>query len=278
MDCIYEYQGRISPMRPDDVLAAYRNAEARCRTAGLAYVDLPLFPEQVEQIKAMWPAEAKSFIKQKAKGISAGNPITTLVIKQALIATIKEFLAPARAAGGGAVERETALILAELSLCSIFRTVVGLGPVRYGGKTVRIKPTASPRKLVVNIGEEQAFDAYVYAASVPDGAYLVGWASTEDLLAAPSGNKETDPKNCPWRTPAHYIFAERLRPMAEFARLSGFKEFQAGTFFETPPQRGWIPMEATRQQKDAWKLANIHDDLDFNKMFDLKPVREEKHS
>lgn len=268
---LYEYTGQLRQMDQQALLAAFSETESKCRTGKLSYAKEPLFKEQIEAVKTMWSPPARDFVKQQARKIAGGGPVTVSVIKAAIIETIKQSMAPAIAnAKGQVADQEIPRLIAELSLRSIFRGMVGIGELKFKGMTFRIRTSPAPKRLVVNEGEECLSDAIVMATTIPEGmSYLLGWATKEDLLAAPLGNSDTD-SSCTWKNMARHIYVEKLRPITELTSMSGFKEFLPGTFFETPPARGMIPVEATWKQQEGWRLATAErEEFSFEKMFGL---------
>ena len=251
---LYEFAGKHVAMSNDEMVAAIRSTELKLRTGKFTYVETPLHNEQVADIKATWPARPKEHARKLLQTATPGSPVTVAIMRQVIIQTFRDMLAPDRAAITNlSADYEFKHLVAELALSTLFRKAPDAsGSVSRAylpdGKKYRIKVSSAPRKLVLNVDDIDSADFFVYAFynAIAQNAWLVGYASKDDLRKETAICKKTHPEICTWEKPAYVLPLDRLRPMADIMAKASTTEFSSSIVMETTPSLSQLPVYADR--------------------------------
>ena len=269
MTMMYRHKGQIVTMSDDEVTGLIDACEIGLRASRFKYSDGNLVKSQAEEIKTGWPVDQREMFKTKLKEIAGPNPISVPVCRKALWAMTQAFAERRRKISQNSLDTELLNVAGETAVATLFGRTPMTADAQLcrtytpGGKVIRVRCSASPRRLVVNVDEIGQAQAYVLSLfdKVRSRAFLLGFATQDDVRAARSGNKMTDPANCPWNKPAHYIDAQKLRPMSEFYQVHGISEAPEGVAFESVPNLDFLPMPASTVVQEMLKPGEPDFDL-----------------
>ena len=269
MTMMYRHKGQIVAMSDDEVTGLIDACEAGLRTSKFKYSDGGFVKSQAEEIKTGWPVEQRDLFKTRLKEIAGSNPISVPVCRKALWAMTQVIAERRRKISQNSLDTEMLNVAGELAMATVFgRTMLPADAqlcrtYTKGGKVIRVRCSASPRRLVVNADEVGQAQIYILSLfdKVRSRAFLLGFATQEDVRAARSGNKTTDAANCPWGKMAHYLDCQKLRPMSEFYKLHGMAEVPEGVAFESVPNLELLPTPASTVVQEMLKPGEPDFDL-----------------
>lgn len=247
----YKYRNQILTM--DDALLGgiFERLEGMMRTQEVKYAEKPTITnEQLAAIKAAWPADLMTMVRERAAHLAAGTQVDGAIAYNAIRAVLLEELPKRWQASAASVSSTSYMarsILADLSLSMALQVPPSVSNERVrviNGKRYEIRPMVGTTRLVVNDSDVNNADIYV-CALVNDQvskAVLLGWTTSEQLRASQHGNKRTDPDNCSWSRMSFWTRVESLKPMIELMRASGVKSGSPGFAFESVPAAAELPI------------------------------------
>jgi hypothetical protein len=266
---MYRHKGQLIAMSDSDMTDLLDACEIGLRTSKFKYSDGGLVKSQAEEIKTGWPVEQRDQFKVKLKEIAGSNPISVSICRKALWAMTEALAQRRRKISQNSLETELLNVAGEIAMATVF----GKTPLpadaqlcrtyTKNGKVIRVRCSTSPRRLVVNVDEVAQAQLYVLSLfdKVRNRAFLLGFATQEDVRAAKSGNKTTDADNCPWGKMAHYLDCQKLRPMSEFYQSHGITEVPEGVAFESVPNLELLPTPASMAVQEMLKPGEPDFDL-----------------
>jgi hypothetical protein len=265
---LYHYQDSIKELSNKQVVDILQALEKRLRTGKFRYHgddDSPSFELLRKAIQSEWPQEVVAVLRQKGKEMAAGKPMTPALGVSAVLAVIKEAVAPRRAKlRDGDVESEVLIAEAEARLALLFGKAPSLSekflPREYGtGKVVSIKPRSRADRLIVDAARAMEADTYILALYNKDaGAIrLLGWATRQDLKP---GEKDS-----------LFLSLPELKPMSEFLWNHKVLAVPEGLLFDQVPDAKDLPLPLKRKNLSAM-LSPATDDggADFWEQIDGK--------
>jgi hypothetical protein len=266
-------------MDPVQLRETTLRVERGLRLGEFKYVDLDVRQSQVDEVKSTWPDDAKEFIRKRVTELTKGQPVTGPVVRQAMLDTMIEVVAPRRAkAKGTRLEHEVEAVLADFSISMLFgrapdASTMG-GPRKLGQAVIATRSAweTRPEQLVVKCDQASAAEAFVLGIpfSKAKKSLLAGWVRREELVLAKRGNKITDPDTCPWAATSYVLPLSGLRPMAEFLRVHAIKELQEGLVLEIVPKMVDFPILQPGRMQDFLATAEKSND-DFYKILGIDP-------
>lgn len=259
MPSYFNYKKSICTLDGPQVISALKAAELSVRTSKAAYVDAPLFKEQVDEIKQSWPAELTSSVRERIKAHK--DKVGPEDMRRFAMDAI-------RGAIVGCKPYDRRCVAAEMALATLFRRAPdfqrSFRAYKKGGPVIGYKVSPRPNKLVIDrdkVGQAELY-MYCYYCEEVDLAMILGYATQEDIRKMPFGNMHTL-KDCSWTKEAHFQEYQKLRPMNEMiGKIS--QPLPSMTLFESPPDIDDLPLEPNRylklQIEDAEKTNESEDE------------------
>jgi hypothetical protein len=248
MPSYFNYKKSICTLDGPQVISALKAAEMSVRTSKAAYVDAPLFKEQVDEIKQSWPAELTSSVRDRIKAHK--DKVGPEDMRRFAMDAIRGSIA-------GCKPYDRRCVAAEMALATLFRRAPdfqrNFRSYKKGGPVIGYKVSPRPNKLVIDrdkVGQAELY-VYCYYCEEVDLAMILGYATQE----------------------AHFQEYQKLRPMNELIGKIG-QPLPSMTLFESPPDIDDLPLEPNRylklQIEDAEKTNESEDEKFMRSILGLK--------
>lgn len=282
---LYKFNGSIGPMTNQQLVDGMLGIERSSRSGSFTYSAEEMFQTQIEEMKS-WPADVKEHVKASAKAIREAQPSISKngMIRAAVAETLAKFVAPGRATKKDRIgtEFEAKAAAGDMALSMLFKRAPSveatLSPRQYTDKPQKFlaKVSDEVRKLCVNIEDIDKADVYVSALYNEQlgRAFLIGYATKEDLKKAKKGNRLTDPENCPWQRMCYYMPHDELKPLGMIMKHFGLTDIPEGVVFERVMLPESLPLPACRRKATLDLFSeSVVDGTDFNELLGLEPKK-----
>jgi hypothetical protein len=288
MTLLYKYSDKngvkIGNMSDQEIIDVMLRVEKAERTGGFQYAADEVPASQIEEMKA-WPDEVKNFARDVAKEVKAKHPefSKTRLQREAMAGTLK-MIAAKRASGKGslALAAEIKTAAADVALSALFKKAPDVSDSykprkMMAGKehTFLVKPSDKMVKLVVNCDQIDQADVYVLSLynEQLNRAWLLGYATKNDLKAAKKGNRTTSPEECLWSKMSYYMLPSELKPMSAMIKTLGLTDIPEGVLFEKMPSHESIPLPSRASVSTLTDAPAVKDDVDMDELLGLKPSK-----
>jgi len=104
-------------------------------------------------------------------------------------------------------------------------------------------------------------------------AWLLGYATKNDLKAAKKGNRTTSPEECLWSKMSYYMLPSELKPMSAMIKTLGLTDIPEGVLFEKMPSHESIPLPSRASVSTLTDAPAVKDDVDMDELLGLKPSK-----
>lgn len=254
---IYFYKRGADVMDVDRVEQVMTSLEMALRTGGFEYNSSPILQSQIEDIKASWPDEHRSYMRGLVS--KEGPQPGPATIRRAMDRTLMESVANARATlRNTSPQTEMKAISADLCLSMLYRVAPDAGPSggkrKFGNVMVATRTLGefNPRRVIVKQSDVDSADRFIFFIYNSElcRSWAVGWMTKDEVRSLPCGNKLTNPKECSWSSTCHYGSVESLRPMSELLRADSIAKPSEGVLMESVPDMDEVPVKTKAQMEE----------------------------